>query len=254
MQGSRDARELGEGEDDGPRIGEIAVRKGYLHRRDLERALREQRVLEESGRSRDLGEVLVERGYLSPWELEDVILTLADLLCGVDRTGETPSEALPLRLDRGPDPGDASLARSYPRSVAVARPRVRAADVAAPAPWIARDALLGDALALAFERGADVLLVEDDEGEVAGVLPVWDVCQDDPELQVARVLSPLVPAVSDATPLDAVGRLLRERDLPCVAVHARGEILGVVTRRGLRRAGVETDDEAVPEIELGVAG
>src|SRR5581483_3353200 len=68
---------LGDGDD--VRFGEVAVRKRYATPLEVYNGLRQQRDEAARGEHRPLGEVLLDAGPLTPWELEDVLLTLADL-------------------------------------------------------------------------------------------------------------------------------------------------------------------------------
>lgn len=237
-----------------PRFGEIAVRKGYVTPGDLERALGAQRDV---GRDRLVGEILLERGLLSPWEVEDVLITLADLAAGSTRSGETPCEPFMV----GPElfSGSTLYARRERRR-AVAVPRRTAAarlvrDVMEPPLVTTLDAPLGAALDAAFEVEAEAVLVEG-RGRLVGVLPVWAFCQHDRETPVGEVLEVSVPSVSAWAPASEAVRILGQSDAPCVAVMAGGDLAGIVSRRSLRRAGMSVpglEDEVVQE-ELGVGG
>jgi hypothetical protein len=227
------------------RFGDIAAAKRYVTADDVAAALAQQRVEDAAGSSHRLvGEIMLESGCLSPWELEDVVATLADLASGSCVTGDTPSEAIPVGADRFD--GDCLSGRRDP--CALAR------DVMAQVPTTTDTALLGDVLDAAFEVEAEVVLVMGC-GMVRGLVPVWDVCQLDRRTRVRDVLRSTFTAVSGALPIIETTRILRERDLPCVVVIWEGRCAGVVTRRELRRSGVlpsELDDDAVPFEELGV--
>src|SRR5581483_5746801 len=95
-----------------------AVRKRYATPLEVYNGLRQQRDEAARGEHRPLGEVLLDAGPLTPWELEDVLLTLADLASGSTRSGETPSDAIaldPTFRSTGPS---AETARSFPRAIA----------------------------------------------------------------------------------------------------------------------------------------
>lgn len=58
------------------RFGEMAIRKGYCARAQVEEALRVQRALGARGQPRPLlGLILVKRGFLSTGQLIDVLRT-----------------------------------------------------------------------------------------------------------------------------------------------------------------------------------
>jgi CBS domain-containing protein len=240
------------------RFGGVAVRKRYIDGEQLHEALVQQRQ-EDAARlpHRRVGEILLEMGWLSPWELEDVLLTLADLASGSSRTGDTPSEAFAVGAELRGDDVDARPSRP---SVAVreAGARLLVRDVMDQVPTATADCCLGDALEAAFEVEADAVLVM--EGlEILGFLSVWDVCQLDRGTLVGKLLGPAIATVSESTSVAEATRILRASDAPCVAVVSGVGLAGVVTRRELRRSGVlasELDEDTVPfrELELGVGG
>jgi hypothetical protein len=60
-------------------FGDVAVRKGYISPVQLFRCLQLQRDEDMAGLAhRLIGEIMVDQGYLSPWELEDVISSMVD--------------------------------------------------------------------------------------------------------------------------------------------------------------------------------
>jgi hypothetical protein len=60
-------------------FGDIAVRKGYVTPVQLFRCLQLQRDEDMAGLAhRLIGEIMVDQGYLSAWELEDVISSMVD--------------------------------------------------------------------------------------------------------------------------------------------------------------------------------
>jgi CBS domain-containing protein len=230
------------------RFGSIAVRKRYIDAARLHEALERQRDEDAAGLAhRLLGEILLHEGWLSPWELEDVLMTKGDLDSGSLRTGDTPSQAFAIgaALD-----GDVFVATRR----ATARRLVR--DVLGQGPTVAPDALLGDALDAAFEVEAEAVLVMNGRA-ILGALPVWDCCQLDRDTPVRGLLRETIATVSESTTVEEVALILRESDAPCVAVISGGRLAGVVTRRELRRSGVrpeERDEDAIPFGELGGGG
>jgi hypothetical protein len=60
-------------------FGDVAVRKGYVTPVQLFRCLQLQRDEDMAGLAhRLIGEIMVDQGYLSAWELEDVISSMVD--------------------------------------------------------------------------------------------------------------------------------------------------------------------------------
>jgi CBS domain-containing protein len=239
-------RELGDRDDEDVRFGDVTVRKGYTTALQVYRALQEQRDEDAHwAPHRRLGEILLDHGWLAPWEREDVIVTLADLAAGSSRSGDTPSEPIPLR----PEHGRRRVVCELPK---VAR---RTSGDVMDAPLVtSAESLLGDALDAAFEVEAEVVLVES-RGLVVGFLSVTDLCQNDRGTPVARVFRPILANVSESAPLDEVVDTLGKTGLSCVTVRSKGQIVGVVTRRSLRRAGVwapQLDEPPIPFDELGV--
>jgi len=255
LERGRGYRDRGADSDDGPRFGDVAVRKGYVSAKRLYLALVQQRDDALWSWHRLVGEILLDLGWLSPWELEDVLVTLADLASGSSRSGETPSEAFAV----GSEAFSGSLL--YARregSPAVAAPSRTSAprlvrEVMEAPLLTSLDSALGDVLDAAFEVEAEAVLVEG-AGGLVGIVPVWSLCQNDRSVLVREVLEPGVPKLSAAALVGEATEVLAEDDVPCVAVMSRGKLVGVVTRRSLRHAGVETaalEDEPVYE-ELGV--
>ncbi len=61
-------------------FGDIAVQKGYVSAVQLFRCLQRQRDEDTAGLPhRLIGEIMVDLGHLSAWELEDVVSTMVDL-------------------------------------------------------------------------------------------------------------------------------------------------------------------------------
>ncbi|HZU98146.1 MAG TPA: hypothetical protein VFF73_15690 [Planctomycetota bacterium] len=78
-------------------FGDIAVRKGYVTPMRLFQCLQQQRDEDASGFAhRLIGEIMLDNGYLTPAELEEVISTVVELGYADYRTGYTPSEGTPL--------------------------------------------------------------------------------------------------------------------------------------------------------------
>jgi CBS domain-containing protein len=249
LERGRGYRETQLGDDASPLFGDIAVRKNYVTSLQVFWALQQQRDEDAvGGPHRRLGDVLLDQDWLSPWELEDVLVTLADLASGSFRSGETPSDAIPLV-----DGSGNAFARRRTRVATESGTSRLVRDVMAPAIISTADAPLGDALDTAYSTEAEVVLIVS-EGELVGCLAVWDHCQDDREMPVGEVASSELATVGESAPADEAVRILGDEGHPCVAVTKHGELVGVVTRRLLKRAGVHAsalDDETVPFEELG---
>ncbi|MBI3725627.1 CBS domain-containing protein [bacterium] len=222
------------------------MRKGYVAPIEVFHALVQQRDQEASGKERRLiGEVLVDRGWLSPWELEDVLVTAADLGYS-NRTGETPSDAIPVgrRLHSSGPPQ--KIARKLGARLTV-REVMRRAVVTTP------EAVLADALDLAQESGLDAPLVTDGE-ELVGALRVRDFLDTSRKTQVERCMtSPALTVHADA-PVEEVAPLLRQHDLPCIAVVLRGRVVGMLTPDDFQHAGFPrppADRTPLPYRDLG---
>lgn len=256
LEKARGYREISPDEESGPTFGDVAVRKGYVTPAQLYRALQTQRDEDAAPFShRLLGDVLVKRGHMSPWAVEDVVTTLADLSAGVNRTGETPSEAFPV----GPQlyGGGELYARRYPRDrVRSAREQALATQAACGARVLVRDVMgkaltttpdtrLGIVLDLVEGTETDSVLVLED-GAIAGVVAVWDVRDLDRATPVGSAMSASERTVSPHTSIREAARILRESGLPCLPVVARDALIGVVTKQDLRRAGMSPDELEEP--------
>lgn len=79
-------------------FGDVAVRKGYVTPLRLFQCLQQQRDEDASGFAhRLIGEIMLDNGYLTAAELEDVISTMVDVGYSDYRTGYTPPEGEPIR-------------------------------------------------------------------------------------------------------------------------------------------------------------
>jgi len=79
-------------------FGDVAVRKGYVTPLRLFQCLQLQRDEDASGFAhRLLGEIMLDNGYLTPAELEEVISTMVDVGYSDYRTGFTPPEGESVR-------------------------------------------------------------------------------------------------------------------------------------------------------------
>jgi hypothetical protein len=79
-------------------FGDVAVRKGYVTPHRLFQCLQQQRDEDASGFAhRLIGEIMLDNGYLTPGELQDVISTMVDVGYSDYRTGYTPPEGEPIR-------------------------------------------------------------------------------------------------------------------------------------------------------------
>ncbi len=78
-------------------FGDVAVRKGYVTPIRLFQCLQLQRDEDAAGfPHRLIGEIMLDNGYLTPAELQDVISTMVDVGYADYRTGYTPSEGEPI--------------------------------------------------------------------------------------------------------------------------------------------------------------
>jgi CBS domain-containing protein len=248
-----------QGDDPAPRVGEIAIAKGYASPLQIWDSLDDQRheVLA-GGPRRLIGDILVETCRLTPWELEDVLITAAELAAGSLRTGATPADGF--RVGEGAlEPGRSDDAASYrrrdghrARTLTAEPPRraLAARDVITRFFRTSPDARVGEALELAVEGDAEAILVFH-EGELVGVLSIWDAKWMDPGLRVGSAMSRVEIVVDAKASLEEVAALLRERGLAFAPVTSGGDVEGVVGLAELRVAGV-----AIPpaENDLGGAG
>jgi CBS domain-containing protein len=234
---------------DAPPFGDVAVKKGYVSAADLYRALQLQRDEETAtGSRRFVGDILVERGHISSWGLQDVL--------GAMR------QAPP----RGrPSDGAVFQARRYPRSivhearrVAPAVPSVRTfrlvGDIMSAAVMTVPQALLGQVLDALADEDARTALVCGGEA-LQGVLDLEDLRGMDRDVAVNLVMRAPGPTVLLETTIREVTRILTSSDLPCLAVLVGGIAIGVVTRGDLRLVGVSSEDldeTRLPYDELGV--
>jgi CBS domain-containing protein len=213
-----------------PLFGDVAVAKGYASPLHVYLALQTQ--LEEGAEAsrRRLGEIMVERGDLTPRELEDVLRYLDSLKASESRV--FPSKA-PTRRMKAPA---ARLVGQFMR----------------PPVAVASDATVGEAIDLAQDEDVDSVLVMRGR-ELVGTMALWDLLDLDPEVRVARVMSTAHARVSHQTSADEAARILSEEDQPCLAVIVRGVVAGFVTRAELREAGVAAEKltSTIPYEELG---
>jgi hypothetical protein len=78
-------------------FGDVAVRKGYVSPLRLFQCLQLQRDEDAAGfPHRLIGEIMLDNGYLTPTELEDVISTMVEVGYADYRTGLTPPEGEPV--------------------------------------------------------------------------------------------------------------------------------------------------------------
>lgn len=56
-----------------PQLGEYLVRRGLLNQRQLSHAIQQQETLRREGRNLNLGEVLAEMGYVTPFQIEQAL-------------------------------------------------------------------------------------------------------------------------------------------------------------------------------------
>lgn len=247
----------GASEDPLPAFGDVAVRKGYVSAMQLYRALLAQR---DASRHRPIGEVLVERGHLSPWELEDVLVTLADLGSGSSRTGETPSDAFPVGEELYG--GGVLYARRYPSEPELDAPTAtetargaKVREFMSVGVRTSPDMRLGEVLDALAESDAQAALVLHGE-ELMGVIDAWDVKDVDRRTPIGRCMR-IVPeaTVSARASIRDAARIMRETGASVLAVLSCGAAVGIVTQDDLRRAGIlphELDDMPIAYEELGV--
>jgi hypothetical protein len=79
-------------------FGDVAVQKGYVTPMRLFQCLQQQRDEDAGGfPHRLIGEIMLDNGYLTPQELQDVIGTMVDVGYSDYRTGFTPPEGESIR-------------------------------------------------------------------------------------------------------------------------------------------------------------
>lgn len=253
LEHARGYRELGD--DESPRLGEIAVAKAYASPAQVYDSLIDQRDEVQNGAQRRLlGEVMVEKCRLTPWELEDVLVTAAELAAGSLRSGATPSDAIP--VGPGLYGGGEVYARRYRRDAvrtepAPARAASRTAlvrDATARCARTTPDARVGEALDAAIDDDAEAILVFHHE-ELVGSLCPFDARALDPHVAVGRVMRRIERTLDSQSPLSEAAELLRRGDDPIVPVISGGDVHGAVTPRALRRAGFALGPES--GVELG---
>lgn len=110
---------------------------------------------------------------------------------------------------------------------------------------------LDEALSEAQDAETEVLLVVDD-GVLVGVLAPWETGDADASTRVELLMSGARAVNAEAT-IDEAASILGATAAPCLPVVARGCVVGIITRRDLRIAGVpkEALEAAVPWEELG---
>ncbi len=250
-------RELSD--DESPRLGEIAVAKGYASAAQVYESLIDQRDETLHGaQRRPMGEIMVEKCRLTPWELEDVLVTAAELAAGSLRTGATPSEAIP--VGPGLYGGGEVYARRYrrdtvqtvaaPPSESVSIMRKLARDAIAQCSRTTPDARVGEALEAAIEGDAEAILVFHHE-ELVGTLCPFDARELDPGLSVGRVMRRIDRTIDAQSPIGDAADLLRRSDAPFVPVVSGGDVHGAVTPGSMRRAGIKLAIEKMMDEELG---
>ena len=257
---ARGYRELAD--EESPRLGEIAVAKGYSSPAQVYESLIEQRdEVIHGAQRRPLGEIMVEKCRLTPWELEDILVTAAELAAGSLRSGTTPAEGFQV----GPDlyGGGETYARRYRRDVAQTAtakskltsqqqqpqaPRTLVRDATARIARTTPDARVGEALDAAIDGDAEAILVFHHE-ELVGVLCPFDARELDPGLPVGRVMKRVDRTVESHAPLSEAAALFRETELAFVPIVTGGDVHGAVTPQSLRRAGIRVEQH--PPAELG---
>ena len=76
------------------------------------------------------------------------------------------------------------------------------------------------------------------ENELKGVLCVCDLCDVDPATPIASCMSSPVQTIGAAGSLDDAVALMRECGIGSLPVTDKGEVVGIVTRSDLKRAGI----------------
>ena len=236
-----------------PRLGEIAIGKGYASPLQVYESLVEQRdEVVSGGQRRLMGDIMVDRCRLTPWELEDILITAAELAAGSLRSGNTPHGGFYVADAFGDD-----TARSFRRDVVATtkrvtpRPRqVAVSDLLGPFMRTGPDALVGAALDGAIDADAEAILVFE-QGELVGALSVWEAHYLDSEVVVGRAMGRVDAALEARSSLADAARLLERADAPFLPVVSEGHVAGVLTVGALREAGVPI---ATAEVELGGSG
>ena len=262
---ARGYRELAD--EESPRLGEMAVAKGYSSPAQVYESLVEQRdEVVHGAQRRPLGEIMVEKCRLTPWELEDILVTAAELAAGSLRSGATPAEP----FEVGPDlyGGGETYARRYRRDVArTATAKEKTAtseqqqqqqpqqasrtlmrDASARIARTTPDARVGEALDAAIDGDAEAILVFHHE-ELVGALCPFDARELDPGLPVGRVMKRVDRTFDSQTPLSEAAAFFRETELAFVPIVTGGDVHGAVTPQSLRRAGIKVEQH--PPTELG---
>lgn len=209
------------------RFGDLAIWKGYVTPLQVFVALQEQRDDDAAGRPhRYVGDVLVERGWLSPWELEDVLVSMADVSYSQTRTGHTPSDAIPV--------GGRKRGRRA-RAVTAIRGR-RVVEVMSGAVAVGPLARAADVRALVEDLGlAHVVVLAGPE--LRGVIDAADLPWVPGDALAGAVCRP-TPTLTVHDSLEEAARALREAPAGAVAVVSGGIVVGLVTCDDLRGAGL----------------
>ena len=240
------------------KLGDLAVWKGYITPLNLLFGLQQQRDEDATGfPHRMIGEILVDRGWLAPWELEDLIVTLVDLGYSVSRSGETPSEAIPLRpikMKRSAIGIQRPGQRAFPAAVSPSAP-IRVAELMARPVTTTRRATVGEVLDSAWQAGVEFIVVLHHQ-ELAGVVSIWDLREVDHATPVGRCMATPVITVGSQASIHDAARIIRDHGVGCAPVMADGDVIGIVTRQDLRFAGVPRNalEDPFPEEELGGEG
>lgn len=102
-----------------------------------------------------------------------------------------------------------------------------------------------DAATDALDAPEFALVVE--ENELQGVIELWEVAEIDLETPAHQLMCPAEPPLTSGATLEHAVRLLPRASVACLPVSSHGCIVGTVTRRDLRRAGVPRELVAEPE-------
>ena len=100
---------------------------------------------------------------------------------------------------------------------------------------------IGEAQAIARERRIHHMLVVDEE-DVVGVVSVGDFQSASENVRVAERMQSPVLTIEQAATLHDAANLLRERHVGFLPVVSGEQIVGVVTRGDLLRAGLSTEE------------
>lgn len=103
---------------------------------------------------------------------------------------------------------------------------------------VERGTLAGSALHVADTCGVRHLLVVE-RAELLGVLCTCDLVSCDPGTPVGRRMSIPPITIAWSAPLDLALSVMRAHGFACLPVLRQGSLTGVVTRRDLRRAGLD---------------